>query len=275
MSINEPEFSASYARHVDAASMLPFLRVTELVLHLSAWGCVIAAIIFDGHADGWDPQGVVHEIKPYDWRHSTADAVVVAFLSAIIAGASSCSGTPCCGLAACLLTTAACVTKRAMLLERNGGLRSSCVIISAVACACFALASLNQALRLSRRRRRAREIHSSLLADAATDAAAAAAAADEAADDDDGRRALESIFPPGSRLATNHGTGGGGKNGKKPRGATLGRLLSLGRPERCMIVVATFALMGSTICQMTSKLVTAMSATSTSATAMSVTAWWA
>ena len=77
-----------------------------------------------------------------------------------------------------------------------------------------------------------------------------AAAVDAEECDEDGRRALEQLFPPSALAATLQLPQIPGREPKRSRGATLGRLLSLSRPERCMISVATVALMGSTICQM-------------------------
>ena len=120
----------------------------------------------------------------------------------------------------------------------------------AASCGNAALASLLQTLRWARARRRARHIADGLLTASSAHGLNNVAAVDVEECDEDGRRALEQLFPPSALAARLQLPQIPGREPKRSRGATLGRLLSLSRPERCMISVATVALMGSTICQM-------------------------
>ena len=60
---------------------LKALKTFELLLHLAAWCGVIAAIILDGHADNFDPDRIIGEVRHYSWRKTTADAALASFSS--------------------------------------------------------------------------------------------------------------------------------------------------------------------------------------------------
>ena len=278
--------------------LVPFMRCSWLLLHLGAWGTLVAAIILDGKADGWDPQQALHEFEPYRFNASTADAVILTFVTSSISSGAAYCRAPLCGLVLSTAAAGTCIAKRVLLHDptassSTGGLRTLCALLCAVSCCCLSVASGLQAICEARRRRHAREVRANLLlslhGDARDEANAAAAAAED--DDVDGRHALETLFPqryrvhaaagaaaatagagaaarhtamesasPGGPLLgrgagssgqTGPGSSGGGSHSQKSRGATLGRLLGLGRPERGLIVVATVALMGSTVCTMT------------------------
>lgn len=204
------------------------VRNTELILHLSAWACLITAVILDGRAVGFDPSREVAEWKPYRWRHTTADAVLVSFVAAICAATTAINRMPSWGLLASVASCAACVAKSAMLHERLGGLRATCAIFTAVATGLLALAMLLQTLR-ERHRRMARTL---LLQQMDVETSGAP---------DDATRFGEGVIPPNTYASR-------GADGKG-RGASIGRLVSLARPERCLIIIATVALVGSTLAQ--------------------------
>ena len=198
------------------------LRTLELVLHLAAWATVIASLVLDGLADGFDPQRVIGEVRHYNWRHSTADAVLVAFFTAAAGGIAALNLRPVAGLAISCLALGASIAKNCML--RDGGLRSACAICALAATGCVALATLLQVVR-ARRRRSLLELR--LDPD------------EETTSTDD---PLGLVVP--ANTYTRRAADG------SSAGASVGRLVSLALPERCMIVVATFALFGSTASQM-------------------------
>jgi ABC-type multidrug transport system fused ATPase/permease subunit len=133
----------------------------------------------------------------------------------------------------------ASVTKSVMLQERSGGLRSSCVLLCVASAVCLIVAAVAQCAREAHRRRRARELRPLCDADAAArehGGGESCAAAEELELDSDSRDALATIERASRRSAGN--------------GASMGRLLSLARPERPMLFVATLALLCSTASQM-------------------------
>ena len=59
----------------------PLCAVALAVGFLLGWACVIAAIVLDGKADNFDPKQILNEVNGYAWAHTTADAVIAAFVA--------------------------------------------------------------------------------------------------------------------------------------------------------------------------------------------------
>ena len=204
------------------------LRAVELLLHLIAWVGIIAAIILDGRADGFDPKRIIGEGKHYDWHHTTGDAVLAAFIFGIIAGIAALNKRPIFGLVASLLVCGMCVAKNVTLEDRTGGLRATCAICALAATGCLVLAMLLQTLRGCRKK-------------------SALELLQEEQDLETSTRGLgldyrDLLIPPATY--TRRGADGTAK------GASFGRLISLAAPERCMLIFATTCLMGASISQM-------------------------
>lgn len=201
------------------------LRTVELLLHFLAWVGVIATMVLDGEADGFDPAKVVGEMKHYSWRTSTVDAAIVTFAAAIVAAITALAEYPSIGLLLSSVACVAAVAKRIMLAADESALRSWCVVAAVVATACLSLAMLLQALR-ARRRRQALALmrleHDLETTTTTTEVDARGAAL------------------PRPNTYTRRRADGQGK------GASIGRLLALAGPERCQLIVATVMLAGST-----------------------------
>lgn len=206
---------------------LKALKRMELVLHLAAWVGVVAAIILDGHADNFDPARVIGEVRHYEWRKSTADAALASFVVAVASLVAALIDRPLPGLVVSLAVCVAAVVKRIMLIDTTAGnLRSWCVVSAAAAAGCLGLATLLQSVRAHRRRK--------------------ALAMVRLEDDlETSTREFDASAPNHGRLPRPNTYTRRNADGKGT-GATVGRLLSLAGPERCMLICATFFLCGST-----------------------------
>ena len=102
MAVDEAQISLAHP-----PKCLRALRAVELLLHLIAWVGIIASIILDGRADGFDPKRIIGEGRHYDWHHTTGDAVLAAFIFGIIAGIAALNKRPIFGLVASLLVCGA------------------------------------------------------------------------------------------------------------------------------------------------------------------------
>jgi len=206
----------------DPPACVKALKASELLLHVVAWVGVAAAIVLDDHADGFDMDTVLGELRHYRWRTTTLDAVLVTLLAAAIASVASLNRRPVLGLAASVSACGACVAKRAMLLADAHSYRAACATVAVAATCCLVAATLVQALRA----RRAAALNGRLVDDVESSSAT--------------RRFDDALLDSSDHIYT-HG-------GKK--GASFGRLLRLATPERCMLAIATVALFCSTAAQM-------------------------
>jgi len=197
------------------------LRMAELLLHLGVWIGVVTAAVLDGHADGFDPARIAGEVRHYEWRTSTADAVLIAAAAALIGAVAALTRRPPIGLLASVVSCVALVVKCATLLGHRGSFRSSCAAAALVSSACLLIAMALQTARVVHRenKRSSTRLNDDLEADAAAD--------------DYGLAGLTRRKADGTK-----------------RGASVGRLLTIAGPERGMLLFATFCLAGSTTSQM-------------------------
>lgn len=223
----ESEYDVELLGSRSVVRSLKLLQAGTLVLYLSAWGMVTAAIILDGKSDHFEVKEVLKEWQPYHWSHTSADAVIASFLCAVIASTAAINHRPAVGMLASVAVGAAAVVKRGMLSEPAGHLRALASTFSAAACCALALASLAQLTRARRQRASSAEVH---LAASSNNLNAALMGPHL-----DSYSALE---------------GYARKSGQPARGTSVGRLLTLSRPERCLLTIATFALFGSTASSM-------------------------
>lgn len=229
----DPEWDAQLlgTRHTShPPCCVRMLRAGELALMLCAWALLIVAIVCDGRADAFDPAKVLHEVEPYEWRHTTVDAVLMVFLAASITAVAALSQRPLWGVVASTVALAACVAKRAMLDERAGGLRASSVVFCLASSCCSALTAIAHTLRRGKRRR----------ASGRLDGLDSAVTSSRQPPLDD-LEALSLSFVSVRSVAGAAASGG----------ASVTRLLGTARPERRMLLMATVALMLSTLSQMT------------------------
>jgi hypothetical protein len=205
----------------DVPPCVKALRAVELLLHVVAWAGTAAAIVLDGHADGFDASTVLGEVRHYDLRSTTIDVVLVTVVAATIASLAALNRRPLLGLAVSVLACGACVAKRAMLLDVSS-LRAACATCAVAATCCLVTATLSQAVRAWR---------------------GGPSSSLRLAPDD-----LEQTSGPGddsgvleAQLHINTGSS---------KGASVGRLLRLAAPERSILAVATVCLFFSTASNM-------------------------
>ena len=190
------------------------LGLPVVLLILTGWCLVIASIVLDGVSDHWDGSAIVNELSHYSWKGSTADAVIASFFTAVISTWALFTHHPKRGLYLSVAVFLVLAVKAAKL-QRTGA-----------ALGCAALASLSAlstsgalTLKLCAQR------HADL-------------------------RGRNSTLLGGEMDGVNSVRSSTRSSGKTATGATVMRLLALARPERCLLILATFALAGASASQM-------------------------
>ena len=187
-------------------------RAAILAVALFGWGSVLTLALLTASSCRWHPSSTCLHTSPYSFTTTTIDAAATALLSVLIGSVLLCSFPMVAATGAAAISVAA-VTKFAMLGSDVPSAARAAVAFSAVAPAAITGAAL--LLRVEDRRRlRARQALPHMQG---------------------------SVVP----LVSSTDGGGGGRGNQRKRGASLGRMLGLARPEVPLLGVGTLALLFS------------------------------